>query len=357
MAKDRISVKDLKTYVPLFQLGDRARQRLDSGKDLSVSEKIVLESEAGLKDLALYKIATLSGPLITQEIHKIISSSHLKNQESELFNILYYAGISGLEKGLRKFDVDKINVSSTNYIFQWITVYAKKELLNIESPMGVAPSRFQKFKKISAVRKKMTDDNDGVEPTDEEVYEYFQSGKADRRNFQGRLKNSGKPSKENKKITLDLIKEQKEVEKNLNFATVLDVTEDFRAESRMSHNDSPTFDETIFGIFLNSDKRFLPKARVVLKSDLQYSLSTEESIVMLSISDEEYKYISSQWRDILRAKNGPFYKFLKNLEERDFQELNIDKTIANIESYGKVVKESRFSSLYCQEDCKEKEAV
>lgn len=348
-SSERITLEDLRFYVPIFQKADEATRKLEEEKELSNEEKARLYSIAGLKDLAVRRIAFLSNPLITRELNKIIASSHLKGQgDPSLFHILYYAGISGLEKGLRKFDLEKMStVSSTNYIFQWITVYAKKELLTIEAPMGVAPSRFQRHKKISAVRKRMTDEY-GREPTDEEVYEYFQSGRADQKNFNGRKKNSGKPSEANRKITLDLIREQKEIEKNLHFAPILDVAEDFRAERIVSTLDKPPFSQTIFGSFVES-RNFTDESIVVLKSELHYELDFNEAQTMGDISDKDYKFIASQWRDLMRSKNGIFHEFLKTIPTDSENEFDVKRTLSNINSHGKVISESKFKNLFKKE--------
>jgi hypothetical protein len=343
LTKDRITIDSLKYYVPLFHIGDQATERLlESG--LSSAEKNSLETRARLKELSVNKIAALSGPLITQELNKMITSSHLNGRE-DLFDILYYAGINGLIKGLRHFEVDKINKSSTNYLFQWITTYAKKELTVIEAPYGIAPSRFQKYKKISAVRKRLSE-NIGHYADNDEVLAFFQSGGADMRSMNGRVSDSGKPSVANLSMTLESIEEQEHFEKNLSYTALIDPLEDYSYEVRFSKADSAPFFETVFGTFISS-YNFTKDARAVFLSDLKsVSITQDEATAVLQMTSAEYKNLSNRWRDLMRDVSGPFYSFLKTVEKDRFREFDVDRTIAAIESQEKLVKPERYLPLF-----------
>lgn len=343
LTKDRITIDSLKYYVPLFHIGDQATERLlEAG--LSSAEKNSLETRARLKELSVNKIAALSGPLITQELNKMITSSHLNGRE-DLFDILYYAGINGLIKGLRHFEVDKINKSSTNYLFQWITTYAKKELTVIEAPYGIAPSRFQKYKKISAVRKRLSE-NIGHYADNDEVLAFFQSGGADMRSMNGRVSDSGKPSVANLSMTLESIEEQEHFEKNLSYTALIDPLEDYSYELRFSKADDAPFFETVFGTFISS-YNFTRDARAVFLSDLKsVSITQDEATAVLQMTSAEYKNLSNRWRDLMRDVSGPFYNFLKTVERDRFREFDVDKTLAAIESQEKSVKPERYLPLF-----------
>ena len=284
VTKDRITVEALKFYVPLFHAGDAATERLLKDENISAGDRNALEVQSRLKKLATDKIASLSGPLMTREITKLIRGSHLNGRE-DLFDILYYAGITGLVKGLRHFDVDKLNKSSTNYLFQWIITYAKKELNIIEAPFGIAPSRFQKYKKISAVRKKLSDELERY-AENEEVLEFFHSGRADVKNMSGRVEKSAKPYASNQSITLELVAEQEHFEKNLSYVSLIDPLEDYSGEITFSKDDYEIFSESLFGTFLDSFN-FTDTARSVLMSDLgtlNIPIELEELVVSLTPS-------------------------------------------------------------------------
>jgi DNA-directed RNA polymerase specialized sigma subunit len=350
LTNDRITVESLKFYIPLFHMGDQATERLlDEG--LSSAERNSLETRARLKELSVEKIAALSGPLITRELNKMISNSHLGGKE-DLFDILYYAGINGLIKGLRHFEVEKMNKSSTNYIFQWITTYAKKELTAIEAPFGIAPSRFQKYKKISAVRKKLSEEL-GRYAENNEVLDYFKSGKADMRSMNGRVSNAGKPSLANLNMTIDSIEEQEHFEKNLSYTTLIDPHEDHSFEARLSEIDKTPLFETTFGSFLDS-YNFTLSARAVLLSDLKSSGMTNlESNEAINMDKTEYKSLSNRWRDLMRDINGPFYKFLKTVEKDSFSQFDVIGTIQSIEAYNKPVNEERYLLLFEDKEIRE----
>lgn len=344
---DRVTVEALQYYVPIFHKGDEAAEKLLEPEKHSADELNSLRTIAKLKDLTVEKIAALAGPLITRELNKLIKNSHLNGRE-DLFDILYYAGINGMIKGMRHFDVDKLNKSSTNYLFQWIVTYAKKELNILEAPFGIAPSRFQRYKKISAVRKKLSEQMDRY-ATNEEVLEYFLSGKADLKTMNGRVEKDNKPYAVNQNMTLDIIEEQENFEQNLNYVNLLDPLEDYSAEVKLSESSSPIFEETLLGAFVLS-YNFTEEAVAVIASDLNLNyLPDNLNSTIENISTTEYKSLSSRWKDLMRDVNGPFYDFLKEYIKagsNSIENFDILDTMKNIEEYKKNIKPSRYSVLF-----------
>lgn len=338
----RLTVEDLKTIIPLFNLGIEAEALLENPKGLTINEINKLDNQVRLKKLATDKICGLAAPLITRELNKLIKSSHLRNK-IELFDLLYYAGVNGMIKGLYHFDLKKMDKSSTNYLFQWLTTYARKELNRLETPAGVAPSRFQKYKKISAVRKKMTEELGEV--SNEDILEYFHSGKAEIENFSGPLKKKKGVSQANLDITLSLILEQEEYEKRMGNDTLVDLSDSINAE-KFSERDSTPFFETVFGIFVNS-YNFTETAKVVLISDLSVKdITPEQEKLLASLEISDYRNISNRWKDLLKDIEGPFYSFLLSLKGQDFQEFDISSTIKNIEEYDKSFNKMKYMILF-----------
>lgn len=342
---ERITIEALKYYVPMFQQGDLAETRLrDSKGPLPPDEKNHLETLMKLKELSSLKIASLAAPLITREINKIVSTSHLRARE-DMFDLLYYAGLDGMKRGLRRFDVDKINSSSTNYLFQWIVTYAKKELIQLEAPFGIPPSRFQRYKKISAVRKKLTEEL-GEYADNATVLEYFHSGKADLTTMNGRVKDKDKPSQANLNITAELVEEQERFEQNMLTVGLLDPLEDYSSEVQLSELDMPPFSETVFGVFTNT-YNVTEDAAAVIMSDLSSSLpSPEELRVLERLSQKEYKNLSTQWKNLIKDVSGPFYSFLVENVDSGFAQFDIRGTIASIESYDRVVNSNLYRVLF-----------
>lgn len=341
--KDRITVEALQFYVPLFHAGDEAEKRILNG-GLTAIERNALETRARLKDLSVKKIASLSGPLISSEIKKIIASSHIPYSD-DLFDILYYAGMNGFVKGLRHFDEKKMKKSATNYLFQWFNVYAKRELSIIEAPFGVAPSRFQKYKKISAVRKKLSTELDR-DVSNEEIFEYFQSGQADLKNFYGKLGSSNQASKANKNITLDLIREQEEFEQKFMNVQLLDPLENYQFDDRFSQKDDEPFSQTAFGIF--SEKYGVSfEAQVVLQSELgKKSISTDVIETVSAMPPKRYSELVSAWKSLIQDVNSPFYSFLKEIDQNDFSQFDIASTVASIEESGKTIDKNKYEKLF-----------
>lgn len=340
---DRITIDSLKYYVPLFHSGDQAEELLLEN-NWSPGERNSLENRARLKPLVIKKIAALSGPLITRELNKLISNSHLNGRE-DLFDLLYYAGLNGMSKGLRHFDVNKMNKSSTNYLFQWIVTYAKKELSALEAPFGIAPSRFQRYKKISAVRKKLSSEINRY-ATNEEVLEYFHSGKADLKTMNGPVKKSNEPSQANLNMTLDIIAEQEHFEKNLSGVNLLDPLEDYSSEIILSERDNDLFSQTLFGVFLEKIM-FTKVAKAVLTSELQgNNVNDDIQNELAELSDSEYRVLSNRWKELLKDKKGPFYSFLLTVKDDEFDQFNVGETITNIENHGKEIGIEKYKVLF-----------
>lgn len=343
MKQEKITVEALQYYVPTFQKADKAMQILMNKDNLTAGEKNQLETLIILRTMTRNRIAELCGPLITKELNRIISTSTLKN--NDLFNILYAAGIDGMCRGLRKFDTDKIDVSSTNYLFQWIVAYAKKELDAIEAPYGIPVSRFAKYKKISAIRKKLTEEH-GRYATNEEVHEFLQSGKADLKTMIGKKTTTKKPSQANKNITIELIKEQEEFEQKMMNTLSLDPTIDYG----LSHTDKirpDTFDQTLFGLFCK-EHQVNQKARLVLMSEVDAQFTNEEKQELKNIPQRQYANYVSQWKKIMKAKNGPLYNFLlqKQNTQEIFDEIDINHTIQNIEKNGEDTNPKEFERIF-----------
>lgn len=300
-----LTVEVLKYYVPVFQRGDKALLRLLSGEEMDELERNVLETQVKVREIALNRLISLARPLIVVEVHKMIKNSLLKD-EADIFDLIFYAGVGGMVKGLRKFDVEKIEKSATNYIFQWITTYAKKELLAAEArPFAIPPSRFYKYKKISAVRKKMAEALQR-QPTNEEVLAYFHDGFADVNTMNGPVL-KGRRSAANQAITLELVEEQDLFEKNMKKVISLEV-DDFRNDLLLSVNDEN--DSGVIQLFVEATPDLTDKAKEYIYSELGIARNQN-----LSLSKSEYRKLGNQWAALLRDRNGPFYRFLKESTE------------------------------------------
>lgn len=344
--KDRITIEALSYYAPLFKIGAAAEQRILEG-GLTPTELNLYETRSRLKDLTLRKIASLSGPLITSELNKLIVGSHLGHSE-DLFDVLYYAGLAGLAKGLHHFDEEKMKKSATNYLFQWFVVYAKRELSIIEAPLGIAPSRFQKYKKISAVRKKHSAEL-GHQASNEEVYNYFQSGRGDLKTMNGRVGSSNQPSMANKNITLELIEEQETFEQHYMYVELLDPLADYSFDVKFAREDNEVFSLTVFGVFIEK-YNINSVAKAVLLSELgSEQITNAEAVLASALTPELYKQYAGAWKDIIKDPRGPFYDFLKSVDGQAFNQFDIQSTIQNIEASKKITPKSKYSLLFDRE--------
>lgn len=347
-SNQRVTVDNLRALVPLFQRGVSAEEILiDAEPDVSLRipaikmmgdgitseidwhlKVIALSSSVEAKEQSLRRLIWLAEPLLNHEITKMIAGSVVKDESGHLRSSLFFAGVEGMKRGLMKFDIEKINVSGTNYLFQWIVSYAKRELLRIEAPPGVSMSKYETFKKIAAVRKRMADTN-GKAPTNEELLAFFHSGQADQRGKKGRLANAGKKSAANQRITLKLLQEQEEFESKMvisSYDPQSPPSPVVNSETVMMSPQERIFSTTVFGVFLQRHgEHFTDIGKSVLMSELGESYDGN------FISDTLYKQCLSEWKKYLKDPNELFYSFLRSVDEGDFDEVDVSHLKAMIE--------------------------
>lgn len=208
---------DMRLYeenLPVFQEGLRAREILGSAdaSKLTRAERTVLRGRVHAGDEAFTRIyeATkwVSRRIVREEMSRP-RSFHVLLDEEELMQ----AAMEGVYHMCARADVTRMR-SAVNYLMSWIKTSVERAATKAESAYGMTSSQLRLNRKIAAVRARMTREN-GAAPTDEEVYEFFHSGKADVQTKYGRGPNPDKTPKvslENRKITLEQIKAQHEVD-------------------------------------------------------------------------------------------------------------------------------------------------
>lgn len=348
---DRLTVDSLRYYVPIFQDADDSYERLIP----KVLDEPELSARANatftLREFALDKLLKLAEPLITKELNSILSKSHLRGTDESILTQLYYAGRAGAVKGLRHFDVDKLEASATNYLLQWFTAYAKKELLTIEAaPFGIPPSRFHTYKKISAVRKKLTEML-GHYAVNEEVLNFLHSGAADVKSMNGRLGSSDKRYSSNQKITMELVEEQEYFERNLIVQNLVDPLDKSMSDLIFGETHTKIFGETIFGAFV-AEYHLTPNAILAIKYELQIDITPEEQEAITQLSSSALRKLVSQWKLLIRDAKGPFYKFLQTASSDGFEEFDIRRTMRAIDNSAEVIATSQWESLFVNQETK-----
>lgn len=330
MSKSRLNFETLSRNIPIIQEGRKASENLMHGNIVDRLESLVEQNRVLRRELAIEELSDLSMPLMVREAQKMLAGSRMKDEDG-MVGVLVQAGLEGFRRGLDKFDEDKVNISSTNYLMQWFTAYARRELTNSESINGIPPSRFGIFKKIAAVRRKLSDEYQRP-ATNEEIHDYFQSGKADLPNRAGRVSNKDRPSAANRKIHLDIIKEQEEFELSLFSPERLDAPENPRANLPTVDTLYEDFDGTFFGEFLKSYP-FTVSAVAVMKSDLQRedSLTREEREKLAKLSETEIAGLLRRWKWLMMDPNGVFVKFLRANRNKGYDQFDVSGTLEIVE--------------------------
>lgn len=328
---ENVSHDVLAFYIPYYKMGEKALDDMIEDPTNDPHEMNERECQSRLKSLAILKMADLYGPIITNEIKKLINNSTIQSS-TENYSALRIAAIDGLDRGLSRYDMKNIETSSpTNYLIQWASAYASRERDKLEMPIDMSVNAYRKFKKISAVRKKLKDEI-GREPTNQEVLDFFHSGKADvKKSLGGRKNRQSSKNVSNQKITEKDIIEQKDFEERSRFLAKID-TSDSMSESFFKSEDTTPFGETIFGIF-SKEYHIKNIASSVIASEMQSENMTDSQIALVkSLSNKEYKRYVTMWRNLLKDPDGKFYEFLSKTPNGLFPDFDVKKAMKYIEN-------------------------
>lgn len=329
----KITPGDLAILVPLYKKGNNAAEVLLEATITDIHEIHRLSNLVELQEYSLAKIVELSYPLFAHELGKMLASSRA-NDKAQMFYTLFFAGIDGLEKGLNKFDSVEFKSSSVSYLTNWFSSYAHRELMRQEATLGIPPNRYEKYKKIAAVRHKVSDEW-GREVSNEELLEYFHSGQADVRSKKGRLTESNKPSLANQRITLDELIEQQDFEEKLHQSSL---DENFDAPEPARLSDNPQ--KHVLGLFVQKYAEILdPDALTVLLSKMGYEVDTR-------IAQRKEARLWSLWQDFFTSKETVFSTMLSEVPERDvlYQESRI--FLEKMKNCSQKGDEDRFEGLF-----------
>lgn len=212
----------LEKWLPVFQQGEAAKERLShDGEDghgrLTEKERVELRRQQhdGEKAFAYLsdRIMVVASAIVRKELDRP-RSFHVLIEEADLNAAAY----EGIYVGLKKLDLDKMKKSNLNLIMQYVTMKVSREALKMEASFGISPSKLRLFKKIAAVRRSMREQL-GYDPSDEEVLEYFHSGKADYRSMNGRAGSNHVRYKSNASMRLKDIQDQRRLDQGHPFHT------------------------------------------------------------------------------------------------------------------------------------------
>lgn len=342
MSSSRLTKGAAKTLSEAVRMGTGAEESLREDS-LSAEEYVSALSALPLKKMGVARAEELARPLLVRDARKLIQGSYLKSRSSEIFDDVYSAAVDGLHRGLLKFDGG--SRASVSYIFQWSYALARSELISLEaSPTGISSAKMVKFRKIAAVRHKLSDSL-GRDAADEEIVDYFHSGRAKSASMQGpkgRAKDG--VAQVNKDMTVELVREQGVFEADHILST--DVYNSQVAHEVSVSSDPVPFGETLFGRFLAEHGcGFTDSAVAVLKSDLgEYDVADAD--VISSLSGREYCRVLRLWRIFLSSRDTVFVRFL---EEQDDDPVAAG-IVKDIRIAGNFYDKEKTSALLREED-------
>lgn len=323
----RITLDALSYYAPIYQDALKAEKKLESdGGTMGASEYYGYLAISNLKEMAADRVMFLAYPLVRREINKLIENSYLPYSE-DLFSSMFFAAYEGVMRALESFNSSKAK-SPTNYIFQWVFSHIKREILIHETPPGMSVAKFEKLKRIAAVRSKLSAEL-GYPATDSEVLEYFQSGKANLKTKHGRV-GASESFNMNKSITLELIREQSEFAASMLAQISVEALEDEGVEVVSSTISSTREVHALYGntvsLFVASSN-LTDKAAAVARSEYSPDdVTTSDLQILRNMDSKEYRRIAHYIKVLLRDKGGPFYEFLESNKDDESCLLVLSRT-------------------------------
>lgn len=197
--------------VPVFKRGLEAREELSSNDDLPRKEKVKLRQAVSRGSEAYAEVCDKAGWIIERavknEMDKPRNFHVLLDAED-----LRQAGFEAVWKMMRKADPSKMDGSAVNYLMQWVNTDVSRAAMGSETSYGMSSNKLKMMRKIAAVRSKLAS-KIGRDPTDEEVFEFFQNGGA---KISTKYGQRGKDTSSSSGITLDMINEQRRLEHGTN---------------------------------------------------------------------------------------------------------------------------------------------
>jgi DNA-directed RNA polymerase specialized sigma subunit len=192
--------------LPVFKKGLEAKDRLAKRDGtISRSEKVKLRRLATLGDAAYQEVCDACEWMVNRAVRKELNrprSFHVIMNDEDLRQ----AGFEAVFKMMKTADLSKMHGSAVNYLMQWISTNVSRAALKDEAEFGMSSSKLVIMRKIAAVRARLGKTL-GRTATDDEVYEFLQSGAADMKTMYGRSDGSSKHHA-NDKISLDMIHDQ-----------------------------------------------------------------------------------------------------------------------------------------------------
>lgn len=228
-----VSMDLFQRCVPPFQEGLRAKEALASDDgSLTRAERTMLRKTVREGERAWFEVLENIEWVIDSAVKTELErprSFHFLPDEDEM----HQAGVEGAYKMMKNADLGKMK-SAVNYLMQWVRTYVSRTALHEESQFGLPYSKLQKFRKIAAIRSRLADEL-GRTPTDEEVHDFVNSGKAHVRTMMGRAGSGSDLDAPRKadRIPLALIKEQREFSESGQLMKY-PVTDDHKIDSMVS---------------------------------------------------------------------------------------------------------------------------
>ena len=239
--KQPVSRELFEKWLPIFKAGEEAKKKLSEDESKPENEQLNREEKAHLRKqvsdgenafVILYnRIMKVADKIIQTELDRPRAFHVLIERED-----LEAAAYEGIYAALLKLDIEKMKKSNLNLIMQYVSTKVSREALRMEASVGMSPSKLRLYKKIAAVRRSLKDQI-GRDPTDEEVLDYFHSGKADYKTMNGKTDSNLKPYKVNTTIKLKDIQGQRELDNGHPFHSPVTDEREIDASISVDNND------------------------------------------------------------------------------------------------------------------------
>lgn len=281
----KLTIELLRNDVPIFKAGEEAQAALNDPDVKHTSrQRAALAEQVQRGEDAKERLVIAAIPLIKH----LAKKEHQRRQhwQSQVpYEDLVQEGVAGFMQGLRAYNVDGAQRSPTNYLGQWILTVMRRNVEATDNDFGVAFDAAERFRKIRAVRARLTSELHR-DPTDEEVLvasndEAYRGGQK-----MGRV--NKKPVSARRQLTQAQLDEEREARSRVGF------TARFASSANSEQYEGPNPE---LGRSVTSDRDVVDDHDRVLEDGAQEGLARllNETFLLMGLPDTQREVISRRF--------------------------------------------------------------
>lgn len=151
MVRNDLTLSFLAVHVPVFQKGEKAREKLAAGGGDPAQLQPLVDAGTVAKETLVHAAIPLVRLLANREFERRGGHGRVRATRDELFQ----EGVIGLFAGLRKYDPKGGQKSPTNYLGAWVTMAIRRGTDSGEHDFTLGYVAAERYRRIYAIRSRL----------------------------------------------------------------------------------------------------------------------------------------------------------------------------------------------------------